>query len=396
MLYLARVVATCVVAAAGICEDSSCKEAPVDLLQSRVNVHVQSSKVRNDQAYTYTVLAEKTSCAPMNKAGTGGFWLQIYNEDPSVCMNAVLERADCSHKYFNLAANDADFNCGCINPNITDCSENGGYWHNVGTAVANIYEIVEVFDESGCMATCMGLGHCCNDPSISSNQYLSCAQACKIRASGVSIADCKGACDEPRSCERTVGDTTYKMCKTCTDITDQCPHGVQGPSACQAGCDHEAFTTVVLWNFHSKRVLQAQASGELSVPVHNFSSLDEIRNLADTMKWIKADAADGSTIRDKTSGKVFFAGPPAGEPCNHNCEFGNNFGIDDAGNNADFENWEFTEYGTETLFGQATPRFTIKNTNSGRKIFAQNSGGVGANSGKIFDDQTWYVIDVGP
>jgi len=47
-LYLAQVVATCVVAAAGICEDSSCKEIPIDLLQNRLNV--QSLEVRSNQA----------------------------------------------------------------------------------------------------------------------------------------------------------------------------------------------------------------------------------------------------------------------------------------------------------------------------------------------------------
>lgn len=375
MLYLARVVATFVVAAAGICEDGSCKEAPVDLLQSRVNVHAQSSEGKRCFNWPNCI---GTTGTPCESNSNGGLLADLI----ATC------KANFHCKWVSCHADETDAN-NCQRYMFSDtCDEstqdNERNW-----------TIHEAFDESECMATCVGVGHCCNDPSISSNQYLSCAQGCKIRASGVSMADCNSACDEPRSCDRTLGDTTYTMCGGCTDITASCPHGVQSPSACKTGCDHGAsHTNVVLWNFHSKRVLQA-AGTAVSVPVHNFSSLDEARNAPEAMQWVKGYNAGGITIRDKTTGQAFFAGPPAGAPCNHNCEFGNNFGVADLGNNDGFENWEITEVGTEMLFGTDTPRFTIKNTNSGRKIFAQNSGGVGANSGKVYDDQTWYIIDVG-
>ena len=106
----------------------------------------------------------------------------------------------------------------------------------VGTATAD--------DETRCHDECAALGFCCNDFSVGSNQLLSCAQACMVRARGAGADTCSQACDEQdasRGCARTVGGHTYHMCQACHDLDDSCPHGVQqGAGACQAGCIRRA------------------------------------------------------------------------------------------------------------------------------------------------------------
>jgi len=95
-------------------------------------------------------------------------------------------------------------------------------------------------DELLCHALCKEEGFCCNDPDVGSNQLLSCAQACMIRARGTGEDECKAVCSEQdvsRGCFREVNGHTYSMCQSCADLDDTCPHGVQEHShACHAGC----------------------------------------------------------------------------------------------------------------------------------------------------------------
>ena len=95
-------------------------------------------------------------------------------------------------------------------------------------------------DELLCHALCKEEGFCCNDPNVGSNQLLSCAQACMIRARGTGEDECKATCSEQdvsRGCFREVNGHTYSMCQSCADLDDTCPHGVQEHShACHAGC----------------------------------------------------------------------------------------------------------------------------------------------------------------
>ena len=98
-------------------------------------------------------------------------------------------------------------------------------------------------DELLCHALCKEEGFCCNDPDIGSNQLLSCAQACMIRARGTGEEECKAVCSEQdvsRGCFREVNGHTYSMCQDCRDgpfDSPQCAHGVpEGGNACQTGC----------------------------------------------------------------------------------------------------------------------------------------------------------------
>mmetsp|Transcript_63450 Transcript_63450/g.127232 ORF Transcript_63450/g.127232 Transcript_63450/m.127232 type:complete len:196 (-) Transcript_63450:166-753(-) len=91
-----------------------------------------------------------------------------------------------------------------------------------------------------CAEECQSRGFCCNDFKIGSNQMISCAQACMIRARGTTKHDCEGHCDrhEQSGCSETVGGHTYHLCQDCEDLTNEakCHHGVQSPLACETGC----------------------------------------------------------------------------------------------------------------------------------------------------------------
>merc|ERR1711865_863850 len=95
--------------------------------------------------------------------------------------------------------------------------------------------------EEWCAGQCQAQGHCCNDPSTGSNQMISCAQACMMRASGEKMVDMlsdhDGICDRTGSsgCDLDVGGRSYSFCQTCDDLQDHCPHGVQSSSECDFG-----------------------------------------------------------------------------------------------------------------------------------------------------------------
>jgi hypothetical protein len=104
-------------------------------------------------------------------------------------------------------------------------------------------------DEFYCKEKCKDRGFCCNDPSVSSNRLLSCAQACMIRARGANEGTCGLACDAQatsRGCSRTVSGHTYSMCSSCSDLDDSsplCGGGVPSVDACHAGCAIAPATT---------------------------------------------------------------------------------------------------------------------------------------------------------
>ena len=97
-------------------------------------------------------------------------------------------------------------------------------------------------DTTRCKEKCRDEGYCCNDPAVGSNQLLSCAQACMIRARGDGADTCGVACDaqaDSRGCSRTVSGHTYGMCSKCSDLdasSAQCRWGVPSVDACHAGC----------------------------------------------------------------------------------------------------------------------------------------------------------------
>jgi len=97
-----------------------------------------------------------------------------------------------------------------------------------------------VDDESFCAAQCQAAGHCCNDPSIGSNQQISCAQACMMRASGQrmdAMIGIGGICNRQGNsgCSLEVQGQSYSFCQSCQDLQDHCPHGVQSRDECDFG-----------------------------------------------------------------------------------------------------------------------------------------------------------------
>ena len=86
------------------------------------------------------------------------------------------------------------------------------------TAVASLTVVTDdAMLKATCFEECRTAGHCCNNPDIGSNQLLSCAQACMIRARGTDEFTCTQTCDTQRlsgGCERTVNGHYYGMCST--------------------------------------------------------------------------------------------------------------------------------------------------------------------------------------
>jgi len=96
-------------------------------------------------------------------------------------------------------------------------------------------------DQAWCAVQCQAQGYCCNDPSTGSDQMISCAQACMMRASGESMASMLvangGICDRQSSsgCSLTVMGQGYSFCQSCNDLQPQCPSGVQSSAECDFG-----------------------------------------------------------------------------------------------------------------------------------------------------------------
>eukprot|EP00808_Paulinella_micropora_P020117 g52821.t1 len=89
-----------------------------------------------------------------------------------------------------------------------------------------------------CMLECKRRGFCCLDPTVGSNQFLSCSQACFIRQRGLGEAACLALCVQG-GCAYTGPDgTTYPKCNRCSDLTTdpKCLWGVGSSQACETGC----------------------------------------------------------------------------------------------------------------------------------------------------------------
>jgi hypothetical protein len=116
----------------------------------------------------------------------------------------------------------------------------GGDWNCQPTACQLLTDFPDdETDADKCAAQCTELQHSCNDPKIGSNQHISCAQACMIRARGTSVQDCVSIVNTQAAtlgCQRTVNGFTYGFCGTCIDATEQNSHGVNGSQPGIDGC----------------------------------------------------------------------------------------------------------------------------------------------------------------
>ena len=98
-------------------------------------------------------------------------------------------------------------------------------------------------DAEFCAHTCGANGYCCNDATVGSNQFLSCAQACMARANGAAESECLTAVHAERACTRSVGGLDFTMCGSCSDVVPSCPNGVQSTAAGAFGCAAASPTT---------------------------------------------------------------------------------------------------------------------------------------------------------
>jgi len=86
-----------------------------------------------------------------------------------------------------------------------------------------------------CHEKCSAAGFCCNDFQVGSNQYLSCAQGCMIRARGSPAQECQVACLH-HGCHLTMNGHDYRSCDVCADKKPSCPYGVMSQKPCHYGC----------------------------------------------------------------------------------------------------------------------------------------------------------------
>jgi hypothetical protein len=94
-----------------------------------------------------------------------------------------------------------------------------------------------------CASKCQAPWYCCNDHTIGSNQMISCAQACMMRARGSSFQELasagSGLCNRNggSGCSLEVNGHPYGFCSTCQDLTSspQCHWGVSSSAACDYG-----------------------------------------------------------------------------------------------------------------------------------------------------------------
>jgi hypothetical protein len=101
------------------------------------NAHVTGSTVA-----TYAPICRQAPAAPYKEVATAKeckttAWVNVYDADPTVCMNLVISRADCSNLFFGhkTAGNG---NCGCVKNSQHDCTAT---INQAGNSVASIYQI---------------------------------------------------------------------------------------------------------------------------------------------------------------------------------------------------------------------------------------------------------------
>ena len=158
-----------------------------------------------------------------------------------------------------------------------------GLYHYDGNEVLQTNSI----NEAECATRCHEKGHCCNDHLVGNNQYVSCAQACMIRARGTTYNECINQVETQQTmrnydgspgvhCTRTVNGFTYNMCGTCDDEHSRfpsvagtvCVGGVKGPMDGKDGC--------ALGEPKIPQLLPAMAGGDFLQGYENVSiSFDE-------------------------------------------------------------------------------------------------------------------------
>merc|ERR1711959_260969 len=123
--------------------------------------------------------------------------------------------------------------CEGANPRHFEAGSQGVSSHTAGSG-----KFSEATAAAFCKKKCQAKGFCCNDFRVGSNQMLSCAQACMIRARGTSQQQCEGHCDRngQSGCQKTIGAHTYSMCSRCKDLKASCPWGVHKKKECTVGC----------------------------------------------------------------------------------------------------------------------------------------------------------------
>ena len=182
--------------------------------------------------------------------GTSGPFTNWWGEEPNNCAlsrscdvgapedgdeDCVSLAVDCIYApHFPTNVGDAWTDSGC---------EPGHFEYYPRASVCQVPTTEHSFELEQCKQKCKEAGFCCNDPNVGSNQLLSCAQACMIRARGTDEEECEGSChaqDLSRGCSREVNGHSYSMCQDCVDIdaaAPTCAHGVpERGGACQTGC----------------------------------------------------------------------------------------------------------------------------------------------------------------
>lgn len=121
--------------------------------------------------------------------------------------------------------------------------------HHVRSFAVRRETAAAVHAEEWCSSECRRRRFCCNDWTIGSNQHISCAQACMIRARGLGEGACRPHCARhgQSGCFEQIGGQTYGFCSSCQDLTSapECKWGVASPRACEVGCGLDPHASAV-------------------------------------------------------------------------------------------------------------------------------------------------------
>jgi hypothetical protein len=95
---------------------------------------------------TYSQIVTGYRCG-LNSGSTIEYvWQSNYNADPTVCMELVLARSDCSHQYFNHATN-GDGNCRCLTNTAIDCTDTSNQLSDSPVRIYSIQAVMPTYSQ---------------------------------------------------------------------------------------------------------------------------------------------------------------------------------------------------------------------------------------------------------
>jgi len=219
--------------------DTSDEASTVDEDVAQIGIK-DSTEVANDVALSSGNEDQSANNVAMSANSTAD---QLRASSGTTCRPVSLARSGanqgrCGPKYGHVRCNKA------IDSWQVYCNEHNGWCGSTANHrdahPSDEYDWEPAACSARCAAECKSQGWCCNDYKIGSDQQISCAQACMIRALGLDQVSCTSHCNRNgrSGCSKVINGKQFSFCSSCKDLTNnlKCkPWGV-GPGACVAGC----------------------------------------------------------------------------------------------------------------------------------------------------------------